>query len=91
MHARTLAVMAALTLGFVPVSQADTLMIDAVSQSAGMDRPAKGQRMADVEARYGAPREIVPAVGQPPITRWIYDGYTVYFEGDTVLRSVVKR
>lgn len=94
MQTRTLAVTTlALGLGFglSAVSQADTLMIDAVSRSANMDRPSKGQRMHQVEAQYGTPRETIPAVGQPPITRWVYDGFTVYFEGDTVLHAVAER
>lgn len=90
MQIRNLAVTAVLALGFAS-AQADTLMIDSVAQSAGVDRPTKGQSMNQVEARFGAPREIIPAVGQPPITRWIYDGFTVYFEDSTVLHAVIQR
>lgn len=70
--------------------QADTLVIDAMDQAASVARPSKGQSMAAVEAQYGKPKEIVPAVGQPPITRWVYDGFTVYFEGSTVIHAVVN-
>lgn len=91
MQIRNLVVAAALVLGLSPVSQADTLMIDTVTQSAAVDRPVKGQSMGQVEARYGSPREVIPAVGQPPITRWVYDGFTVYFEDSTVLHAVAKR
>jgi hypothetical protein len=28
-------------------------------------------------------------VGDPPITRWVYDRFTVYFENDRVIHSVV--
>lgn len=80
-----------LALGGLPASQADTLMIEAVRQAAGVECPIKGQSMAAVEARFGAPNTKEPAVGQPPITRWVYAGFTVYFEGDTVLHSVVHR
>lgn len=90
MQIRILAVTAVLALG-LGTAQADTLMIDSVAQSSGADRPAKGQSMSQVEARYGAPREVVPAVGQPPITRWVYDGFTVYFEDSTVLHAVIQR
>lgn len=84
-------VAAALALGLVSVTQADTLMIDVIDQSAGVDRPIKGQSMNTVEARYGNPREILPTVGQPPITRWVYDDFTVFFEGSSVLHAVVGR
>lgn len=70
---------------------ADTLVIDAVEAGAGVERPGKGETMASVEARFGKPQSVIEAVGQPPITRWVYDGFTVYFEGDRTLHSVVHR
>lgn len=80
-----------LLLGMVSGVAADTLLIESVQQAAGLERPAKGDSMAQVEARFGAPEQIVPAVGQPPITRWVYPGFTVYFEGDRVLHAVARR
>jgi hypothetical protein len=52
--------------------------------------PEYGMRMAQVEQRYGAPQTRGPAVGQPPITRWEYQHYTVYVEGDRVVHSVAR-
>ncbi|WP_324997093.1 hypothetical protein [Salinisphaera sp.] len=51
--------------------------------------PHRGETMAVVRARYGAPRSTRGPVGQPPITRWNYDRYHVYFEGDRVVHTVV--
>lgn len=81
----------ALLLGMMSSVVADTLLIESVQQAAGLERPAKGESMAQVEARFGAPEQIVPAVGQPPITRWVYPGFTVYFENDHVLHAVARR
>lgn len=53
------------------------------------DTPHRGETMADVRARYGAPSSRRGPVGRPPITRWNYDGYHVYFEGDRVIHTVV--
>jgi hypothetical protein len=50
--------------------------------------PYHGLSMSDVEQRYGAPLARHPAVGDPPITRWDYDGFSVFFENRTVLHSV---
>lgn len=50
--------------------------------------PYHGLSMSDVERQYGAPHNRHPAVGQPPITRWDYDGFSVFFEHRTVLHSV---
>jgi hypothetical protein len=53
--------------------------------------PARGMTMTAVEQSFGKPVEILPAVGSPPITRWIYPTCTVYFEHQYVIHSVVPR
>lgn len=58
-----------------------------------VDRPKRGITMADVEKHFGAPATRHPAVGggnphQPPITRWDYNGFSVFFENDHVIDSV---
>jgi hypothetical protein len=73
----------------VSVAQADTLVIEAVKQAAGVERPVRGQSMAAVESLYGAPQQVKGPVGQPPITQWVYPGFTVSFEGQTVVHAVV--
>jgi hypothetical protein len=47
--------------------------------------------MAAVEARFGAPATKHAAVGDPPITRWDYSGFSVFFEHNLVLHSVIVR
>jgi hypothetical protein len=58
-------------------------------REAGGERPARGMRMSNVEARFGAPQNRHPAVGEPPITRWDYPGFAVFFEHDRVIHAVV--
>ena len=70
---------------------ADTLVIQAVDQTSTIARPNKGESMAQVETAYGKPETRVAAVGQPPITRWVYADFTVYFEGESVIRAVANR
>jgi hypothetical protein len=58
------------------------------------DVPKRGLTMNDVEKHFGAPVTRHPAVGgasaqQPPITRWDYSGFSVFFEHDRVIDSVV--
>jgi len=52
--------------------------------------PARGLSMDKVEAQFGAPSNRVAAIGNPPITRWEYPGFVVFFEHNIVLHSVVK-
>ena len=52
------------------------------------DLPPQGMSMAKVLKHYGAPTKKTGAVGKPPITRWIYPGYTVIFEYKHVVQSV---
>lgn len=56
------------------------------SEPAGS--PARGATMETVKQQLGQPKEVLPAVGDPPITRWVYDAFTVYFEHNRVIHSV---
>lgn len=51
-------------------------------------RPARGMSMERVEATFGAPSQRTPAVGEPPISRWEYPGFVVYFENQLVIHTV---
>ena len=77
-----------LTLAFQTV-YADVLIIDEVRQADSMSLPKNGQDKTAVEAKFGTPLEKLPAVGDPPISSWKYDTYSVYFEEDLVLYSVL--
>lgn len=77
-----------LTLAFQAV-YADVLIIEEVRQSERMELPKNGQDKATVEAKFGTPLERQPAVGDPPISSWKYSTYSVYFEYDLVLFTVL--
>ena len=70
---------------------ADVLLIEEVRQSERMDLPQNGQSKADIEAKFGAPVEKQAAVGDPPISSWKYDKYSVYFEDNLVLNTVLHK
>jgi hypothetical protein len=46
---------------------------------------------ARVESKYGSPVAVKAAVGEPPITRWEYADFVVFFEYDKVIHAVLKR
>jgi hypothetical protein len=73
------------------LARADVLVIEHAQQGGAVNKPGNGLSMAEVESRYGSPLEKRPAVGEPPISQWIYAGYIVYFEHDRVLHSVTRR
>ena len=55
-----------------------------------LDFPRRGMTTDKVENELGRPIDIVPAVGTPPISRWIYNDRVVFFEGSSVIHVVVK-
>jgi hypothetical protein len=78
-------------LGMVASAQADTLLIERRETGAAMPHPARGALMSKVESEYGPPLHRVGPVGDPPITRWVYDNFTVYFEHSHVITTVVNK
>ena len=55
------------------------------------DRPTRGMSEMSVESRFGAPMTKVEPVGEPPISRWEYAEFIVYFEYDRVIHAVPRR
>lgn len=53
--------------------------------------PTRGMTKRQVRSTYGEPLNQNSAVGNPPIAGWEYTNYTVYFEGDYVLHTVVRQ
>ncbi len=97
MKALTLSLALAAGMLLQAPAQADTLLVDR-TQSQSETVPARGQSMAQVEARFGAPTVKHAAISgpnnrraNPPITRWDYPGYSVYFEYTHVVDAVVNR
>jgi len=70
---------------------ADVLLIEEVRQAERMELPSNGMKQSEVRDRFGSPVKTDAPVGDPPITRWDYDGYSVYFEYDLVLFTVLHK
>lgn len=69
--------------------QADVLRIPISQQgSASIKMPTHGDKQAQVIQQFGEPSKRHASVGQPPISRWDYPGFSVYFEQSTVVNSV---
>jgi hypothetical protein len=88
-----------LALGFSAAADDVVMPSDATAQQqAAAPRPAslplKGQTMGQVVKRFGEPQtRHKPAGGDapkhPPITRWDYAGFSVFFEHAHVVDTVV--
>lgn len=82
-----------LITSFSPLGlSADVLSIDgnrSVVQTG--NTPTRGMSKEQVLSRFGEPRSRRATVGDPPIARWDYDGYSVYFEYNLVLHSLIQR
>lgn len=76
------------------LAHADTLDMRGTDNSARFEqagKPSRGMTQARVEAEFGSPDSRDAAVGDPPITRWDYADFAVFFEHDRVIHSVSKR
>ena len=90
---RSLALSLLLLAGSAAPALADQLLIDAIQgpEAQQAQSPRRGTTMEAVRSRFGTPEQTRPAVGEPPITRWVYPDFTVYFERDRVIHAVARR
>jgi hypothetical protein len=82
------AALAAAALGLVLLAGSVAMPSPAVA-AVPSDHPSRGMSMTQVESRFGAPAQRHSAVGAPPITRWDYPGFVVFFEYQHVVHAVV--
>lgn len=88
-------VVVAALCGATPV-HADVLLIERSRSAQEMDLPRRGESMQAVERRFGSPSQKRAPVGgsskaQPPITRWDYPTFSVYFEYSHVVNAVLRQ
>jgi hypothetical protein len=95
--AKTIPTTLALLVLAASAAHADTLLLDGidVDKQSVNARPKAGMSMTAVESTYGAPAQRHAAVGgavvqHPPITRWDYPSFSVYFEHDKVIHAVAR-
>ena len=91
---KTFLLAATIGLTLAPIARADVLDVPEPAAAAG-NLPQRGTSQAAVLNQFGSPlTRHEPAGGgspqQPPITRWDYDGFSVFFENNTVIDVVVK-
>ena len=94
MFKTSLIIAGSLLLSTASISQAEVISIadprfEVANSVEGVTRPTRGMSMANVEREFGQAEQTSSAVGEPPIIRWDYPTFIVYFEHNTVIHSVV--
>jgi len=87
-------VLLALSTGLLGTVNAQNLDMSGAEGSSTFDqagKPTRGMSQESVQANFGAPQSTVAAVGDPPISRWEYAEFVVFFEYDRVIHAVTKR
>lgn len=93
-----------LTIRFFTIASVSTLLIIANTASSEeiqvplgqqgdtenpIELPSSGMTKDQVKNRFGEPSDLKGPVGEPPISSWRYNGFTVYFEYNRVIHSVL--
>jgi hypothetical protein len=81
----------ALLAGAFATASADNLDMQGTQPAVDGSRPMRGMTAENVEARFGTPDTKIAPVGDPPISRWEYKNFVVFFESDRVIHAVAKR
>ena len=89
---KCLALLAAAAIALLSNAYAESLIIENIdiSSAALSARPNRGMSMDTVASKWGEPEMRRAAVGDPPISRWEYPGFIVYFEYSHVIHTVAK-
>ena len=64
--------------------------VQAAEPTLSITLPGRGMTMTEVESKFGLPQQKYPEVGDPPITRWVYGNFSVYFEYQYVIHAVAQ-
>lgn len=81
----------------LPISglvSAETGTTSVSQQSANLKhlaRPKHGVSKEYVAQKFGEPASKEASIGEPPISVWHYDSYSVYFEHNRVIHTVLKK
>lgn len=89
-------VLGVVALSLLPLSTgvlAESVAVPITQQAQDMqsiDRPMRGETQDSVQQRFGQPNQAGMPIGNPPITKWQYNNFTVYFEYDRVIHTVLN-
>ena len=78
------------------LTHADVLLLEGIEKEPvnsqdGVLRPTQGMSAQKVKETWGIPKSVTEPVGNPPIQRWEYEKFYVFFEKEHVINSVFKK
>ncbi len=77
---------------FSSLSYSETIKIglsEQAEENKNINRPKVGMSMETVKSYFGNPNTVSGPTGKPAIYQWKYADFTVYFEGESVIHSVL--
>lgn len=74
----------------------DILLLEGIDKEPpntldGLPRPKTGMTAKHVLDVFGKPDNLTKPIGKPPISRWEYANFFVFFESDHVINTVMKK
>jgi hypothetical protein len=78
-------------ISFSTILVSDVLIIDRIQNSQSVNVPQRSITMNQVISEFGEPILKKGPIGEPPITVWKYDNFSVYFEKSWVINSVINK
>ena len=73
-------------------ANADEVLVPVTEQGdKSINVPHNSQTQEEVREKFGEPLKEAEPVGTPAITKWEYDKFTVVFENDRVIHTVLKK
>lgn len=74
-------------------ARAENIVLPIASQGlylGDIKHPDRGQKQSFIISEYGEPLTKSLPIGSPPISHWDYPDFSVYFENNTVIRTVLQ-
>ena len=87
-------ILLAIAMGLLNAVNAQDPALSGSNGSSTFDplgKPSRGMTQESVQANFGSPQSTTAAVGEPPISRWVYVDFVVFFEYERVIHSVPTR
>ena len=87
-------ILIAIACGLAGFAGAETLDMGDTANASQFEhagKPSRGMTQARVESDYGQQQDRHDPVGEPPISRWEYADFVVFFEHDRVIHAVTRR